>query len=74
MQEMQEMQVQSLHPQENPLRRKWQPLPVVWSENPMDRGPWRVIVHGVAKESDTTEQQGAQTDVGRSLNEIESLI
>ena len=22
---------------------------------PMDRGAWRVIVHGVAKESDTTE-------------------
>ena len=24
-------------------------------ENPMDRGVWRVIVHGVAKESGTTE-------------------
>ena len=23
---------------------------------PMDRGAWRVTVHGVAKESDTTEQ------------------
>ena len=25
-------------------------------ENPMDRGAWRATVHGVAKESDTTEQ------------------
>ena len=25
-------------------------------ENPMDRGAWRAIVHGVAKESDTTYQ------------------
>ena len=25
-------------------------------ENPMDRGVWRAIVHGVAKESDMTEQ------------------
>jgi len=24
-------------------------------ENPMDRGAWWAIVHGVAKESDTTE-------------------
>ena len=23
-------------------------------ENPMDRGPWRAIVHGVTKEADTT--------------------
>ena len=25
-------------------------------ESPMDRGAWRATVHGVAKESDTTEQ------------------
>ena len=24
-------------------------------ENPMDRGAWRITVHGVAKESDMTE-------------------
>ena len=24
-------------------------------ENPIDRGAWQAIVHGVAKESDTTE-------------------
>ena len=25
-------------------------------ENPMDRGAWRAIAHGVTKESDTTER------------------
>ena len=30
--------------------------PVFCLENPMDRGTWRATVHGVAKESDTTEQ------------------
>ena len=32
------------------------PLPYFYLENPMDRGPWRASVHGVAKELDTTEQ------------------
>ena len=32
-------------------RRKWQRTPVAH-----DRGTWQAIVHGVAKESDTTEQ------------------
>ena len=32
-----------------PWRRKWQPTPVFLLENPMDRGAWRVPVHGVAK-------------------------
>ena len=31
------------------------PLQYSCLENPMDRGAWRVTVHGVAKESDTTE-------------------
>ena len=30
------------------------PLPYSCLENPMDRGGWWVIVHGVSKESDTT--------------------
>ena len=30
------------------------PLQYSCLENPMDRGAWRAIVHGVAKESDTT--------------------
>ena len=31
--------------------------PLLYSclENPMDRGNWQATVHGVAKESDTTE-------------------
>ena len=32
------------------------PLQYFCLENPMDRGAWRATAHGVAKESDTTEQ------------------
>ena len=32
------------------------PLQYSYWENSMDRGAWRAIVHGVAKESDMTEQ------------------
>ena len=31
------------------------PLQYSCLENPMERGAWQAIVHGVAKESDTTE-------------------
>ena len=31
-----------------PWSRKWQPAPVFWPENPMDRGAWRATVHGAA--------------------------
>ena len=31
------------------------PLQCSCLENPMDRGAWRATVHGVTKESDTTE-------------------
>ena len=34
-------------------------------ENPMDRGAWRATVHGVAKESDTTEATWLQQQVYR---------
>jgi len=30
-----------------PWRRKWQPTPVFFLENSMDRGTWLAIVHGV---------------------------
>ena len=33
------------------------PLQYACLENPMDRGVWRATVHGVAKESDMTEQR-----------------
>ena len=39
-----------------PWRRKWQPLQYPCLKSSMDRGAWRATVHGVAKESDTTEQ------------------
>ena len=36
-----------------PWRRKWQPTPVFFLGNPMDRGVWQATVHGVA-DSDIT--------------------
>ena len=30
-------------------RRAWQPTPVFLLENPMGRGAWRAVVHGVAE-------------------------
>ena len=32
-----------------PWRRKWQPISVLFLENPMDRGAWHSTVHGVIK-------------------------
>ena len=32
-----------------PWRKAWQPTPVFFLENPMDRGAWQAIVHRVAK-------------------------
>ena len=40
----------------SPGERNGYPLQYSCLENPMDRGAWRATVHGVAKESDTTEQ------------------
>ena len=48
MQETQEMPVQSLG-QEDPWRRKWQPIQYSCLENPMDRGAWWATGHEVAK-------------------------
>ena len=31
------------------------PLQYSCLENPMDRGAWRAVVHGITEESDTTE-------------------
>ena len=38
-----------------PWSRKWQPTPLFLLGNPMDRGAWWATIHGVAKESDTTQ-------------------
>ena len=35
--------------------RHGSPLQYSYLENPIDRGAWEVIVHGIAKESDRTE-------------------
>ena len=32
-----------------PWRREWQPTPVFWPGDPMDRGGWWAAVHRVAK-------------------------
>ena len=57
MQETREAQVRSLG-QEDPQRRKWQPLQYSCLENSMDRGAWRAIVHGATwghKQSNMTK-------------------
>ena len=40
----------------SPGRGNGNPLQCCCLENSMDRGAWRATVHGVVKESDTTEQ------------------
>ena len=52
---MQEVRVQSLG-KGDPLEKEMTTPQYSWLENSMDRGAWRATVHGVAKESDTTEQ------------------
>ena len=37
-----------------PWNKKWQLTPIFLLENPMDRGAWQAIIHGLAKESYTT--------------------
>ena len=32
-----------------PWRKAWQPTPIFYLENPMDRGPWWATVHTVTK-------------------------
>ena len=34
---------------EDPLEKRWLPVPVFLPENSMGRGVWRATVHGVAK-------------------------
>ena len=53
---MQETQVQSLGWKDSPGEGNGNPLQYSCLENPMDRGAWWATVHGVTKESDTTER------------------
>ena len=49
-------QVWSPGSQRSPGGGHGNPLQYSDLENPMDRGAWRATVHGIAKESDMTEQ------------------
>ena len=61
---MQETWVWSLG-REDPLEKGMAtPSSTLAWKNPMDRGAWGAMVHGVAKESDTTER----LTLGRQLN------
>ena len=51
---MQETGVQSLGQVRSPGEGNGNPFQSSCLENPMDRGTWQAIVHGVAKESDVT--------------------
>ena len=52
---MQEMQVPSLG-REDPREKEWQPTAVFSLGDPMDKGAWQTIVHGVPEKSDTTKR------------------
>ena len=44
-----------------PWRRKWQPSPVFYLENPMDRGAWPTAVHRVGKSGTQLKQLSTHT-------------
>ena len=55
-----------------PWSRKWQPTPVFLPEKSSScRGAWQATVHGVAKESDTTQQLDNKV---RIFTRISSLL
>ena len=62
-----------------PWRRKWQPAPVFFLENPVDRGAWWAIVHGVAKDRhdlETKQQQKSReiTSLQDAARELRPLL
>ena len=56
MQEAQEAWVQSLGQEESLEEEMATHSSILPGENPTDRGAWQAIVHGVAKESNTTQR------------------
>ena len=48
-------------------RRHGKPLQCFYLENPMDRGAWRAIVHGVAKSRIRLKQLSTQAQVSWGL-------
>ena len=61
MQEMQEMQVQSLGWEDALEKEMASHSSITCMENYMDGGVWRATVHGVAKELDMTEHAHTQS-------------
>ena len=55
----------SIPGQEDPLEKEMNgnPLQYSGSGNPLDRGAWWATVHGVVKESDTTERLNNNNDL-----------
>ena len=56
-----------------PWRRKWQPTPVFLMENPMDRGAWLAIVHGVSGHGLVTRQQVRIINNNKTYNKVRKL-
>ena len=48
-------------------RRKWQPTPVFFLENPRDRGAWWAAVHGVAQSQTQLKQLTYQNNNNKNL-------
>ena len=42
-------------------RRAWEPTPVFFQENPMDRGVWQATIHRVAKSQTRLKQLSIHT-------------
>ena len=61
---LQETWVQSLGWEDLPEKEMTTHTNIIAMENSMDRGAWRTIVRGVAKESDRTEQLNSNNSSG----------
>ena len=51
---MQEMQLQSLSPEDSLEKEMATHSSILAWDNPMDKGTWQATVHGVTKDSDMT--------------------
>ena len=74
MQEMQEMQVQSLGWEDALEKEMASHSSITCMENYMDGGVWRATVHGVAKELDTTEHAHTQSKLSLETGQADWLL